>query len=168
MLSVRLSPEERRLVEEAAAKKGWKTANFLRVSALERAAQVLNLSRPSSFPFSSIAKRLAELLVAPREVQIFHEGHPIATFREWEKLTPPDVATRLCDVQAVGFRPFPLNTDSIEDEVEELQQAMRLGGAEFAAELIAECRRLQAESEPKDPDAAPKLPPPIDPHKLNA
>ena len=38
---------------------------------------------------------------------------------------------------------------------------MRLGGAEFAAELIVECRRLGSVADD------PNLPPPIDPHNLN-
>ena len=66
-LSLRLTQDERRLIEEAAAKKGWKAANLSGVSALERAAQVLNLSRPTSFDFSGAAKRFAEALVARRE-----------------------------------------------------------------------------------------------------
>jgi uncharacterized protein (DUF1778 family) len=159
ILSLRLARDERRLIEEAAAKKGWKAANFLRTSALERAAQVLNLSRPNSFDFSGAAKRFAEVLIAPRSVSVvevdlpreslgrFGEG-PI-DFQQSDKVTLD--AVRLDD-----FRPAPLTREL----VEVLQEAMRLGGAEFAAELIVECRRLGGAA--NDPN----LPPPIDPHNL--
>jgi hypothetical protein len=47
------------------------------------------------------------------------------------------------------------------DQVEELSQAVRLGGAEFAAELVVECRRLASAA------SDPNLPPPIDPGNIN-
>jgi len=162
-LSLRLTPDERRLIEEAAEKKGWKAANFLRVSALERAAHVLNLSRPSSFDFSGAAKRFAEVLIAPRTVTI---GSPVGLGAQ-ESLVDLREDTTLADVvedqdldlenlSLQDFRPRPLTPE----QVEELQKAMRLGGAEFADELIVECRRLRNVA--NDPN----LPPPIDPHNL--
>ena len=58
------------MIEEAAREKGWKVANFVRVSALERAAQVLNLSRPTSFDFAGEARHIAAVLVGQRTVAI--------------------------------------------------------------------------------------------------
>jgi uncharacterized protein (DUF1778 family) len=160
-LSLRLTFDERRLIEEAAAKKGWKIANFLRVSALERAAQVLNLSRPSSFDFSGAAKRFAEALVAPREVDLVYaitggEQVVLGRFREGAIQFPDNDKVRLDETFLENFGPAPLKGE----EVEKLQEAMRLGGAEFAAALIVECRRLGNIADD------PNLPPPIDPHNL--
>lgn len=158
ILSLRLTPDERRLIEDAAGKKGWKAANFLRVTALERAAQVLNLSRPTSFDFSAAAKRVAEALLAPRDVMLVDEiGDPQGPFGEgaieFEGLNDQ---VKLEDVCLKDFRPAPLTRE----EIDKLQAAIRLGGPEFAAELIVECRRLGSVT--NDPN----LPPPIDPHNL--
>ncbi len=157
IVSLRLTPDERRLIEEAAAKKGWKTAHFLRVSAIERAAHVLNLSRPTTFDFSAAAKRYAEVLLAPRKVNVLDEaGDSLGRLGEGA-IDHAHVETRLCDVRLVDFSPAPLRPD----EVDKLQEAMRLGGPEFAAELIVECRRVVNKADD------PSLPPPIDPHNLN-
>ena len=159
-LSLRLNQDERRLIEDAAARKGWKAANFLRVSALERAAQVLNLSRPTSFDFSGAAKRLAEALVAPRDVCIVLEpifGEGPGRYGEGAVKFPGSDQITLDEVSLDDFRPAALTRE----EVDKLQEAIRLGGAEFAAELIVECRRLGSVADD------PNLPPPIDPHNLN-
>lgn len=159
-LSLRLTQDERRLIEDAAARKGWKAANFLRVSALERAAQVLNLSRPTSFDFSGAAKRLAEALVARRDVRIVNEALPgegLGRYGEGVIKCANSDETTLDDVYLYDFRPAALTRE----EVDKLQEAIRLGGVEFAAELIVECRRLGSVADD------PNLPPPIDPHNLN-
>lgn len=160
-LSLRLTPEERQLIEDAAAKKGWKAANFLRVSALERAAHVLNLSRATTFDFSGTAKRLAQVLLAPRDVSVAHD----MTHRTFGRLGEGEVLADLDEdpaheyqqgeIQLCDFRPAPLT----HGQVEELREAIRLGGTEFADELIVECRRLGSV-------ASANLPPPIDPHNL--
>ncbi len=156
-LSLRLMADERRLIEEAAKEKGWKAANFLRVSALERAAQVLNLSRPTSFDFSGAAKRFAEALLAPRRVLVADELLDLqGPFGEGRIEFPGSEETRLGDVEIREIRPAPLTRE----EVDKFEASMRLGGAEFAAELIVECRRLGNVA--NDPN----LPPPIDPHNL--
>ena len=159
-LSLRLTADERRLIEAAAKEKGWKAANFLRVSALERAAQVLNLSRPTSFDFSGAAKRFAEALLAPRSVLVADEiGELQGPFGVGTiELPGGNVETRLGDVYFKEFRPASLT----HEEVDKLEASMRLGGPEFAAELIVECRRLGNVA--NDPN----LPPPIDPHNLKA
>jgi uncharacterized protein (DUF1778 family) len=159
-LSLRLTQDERRLIEDAAARKGWKAANFLRVSALERAAQVLNLSRPTSFDFSGAAKRLAEALVARRDVRVVLEavfGEGPGHYGEGAVRFPGSDQVMLDDVYLDDFRPAALTRE----EVDKLQEAIRLGGVEFATELIVECRRLGSVADD------PNLPPPIDPHKLN-
>jgi len=153
-LSLRLTADERRLIEEAAKEKGWKAANFLRVSALERAAQVLNLSRPTSFDFSGAAKRFAQASLAPRGVLVVDEVFDLhGPFGEGMIEFTGSVETRLADVEIREIRPAPLTRE----EVDKFEASMRLGGAEFAAELIVECRRLGNVA--NDPN----LPPPIDP-----
>ena len=164
-LSIRLTPGEQQLIKDAAAKKGWKPAHFLRVSALERAAHVLNLSRPSSFDFTGLAKKLAEVLTAPRTVTIADIVHQNA-FEYWvdlgESTSLADLADKekfdLDELVLEDFKPKPLTPQQVED----LQTAIRLGGAEFAAQVMVECRRL-AGGEP-----GPNLPPPIDPQNLEA
>ena len=158
IVSIRLTPGEKRLIEEAAAKKGWKAAHFLRVSALERAAQVLNLSRPTSFDFSGAAKRFAQALLGPRKVLVTDEvGDLQGPFGEGRIEFPGgSVETRLGDVYFKEFSPAPLTRE----EVDTLEAAVRLGGPEFAADLIVECRRLGSVA--NDPN----LPPPIDPHNV--
>lgn len=157
-LSLRLTVAERRLIEEAAGKKGWKAANFLRVSALERAAQVLNLSYPNSFDFSGAARRFAEVLRAPRDVSINTVAGTIVVgrFGEGQIDDPEGRNMTLDEVELQDFRPAPLTPE----QVEELQKAMRLGGAEFAAQLIVECRRFGNVA------SDPNLPPPFDPDHL--
>ncbi len=168
IVSFRISPDERRLIEEAAAKKGWKTAHFLRISAIERAANVLNLSRPSTFDFSAAAKRYAEVLLAPRTVSLVERGCASGPFGESWRFgegpidfpgitSEPGCEFKCEDMDLTDFRPAPLTPDAID----QLQEAMRLGGVEFGAELLAECRRLV--NNPQDP----ALPPPIDPQNLN-
>lgn len=169
IVSLRLSPEERQLVEAAAAKKGWKAATFLRVSALERAAHVLNLSRPTSFDFSGLAKKLAEILVGERTVEVadygsptdpvwrFGEGHMDIEFGP-TRLGHIDLDLTLRDCILRDFSPSALKRN----EVDLLHAALRLGGVEFAEQLVSECRRLLGES--NDPN----LPPPLDPFNLPA
>lgn len=162
IVSLRLTPEERRLVEEAAVRKGWKVAHFLRVSALERAAHVLNLSRPTSFDFSGAAKRLAHVLLAKRDVGlVLNEGFkPLGRLEEGQVFGELDA--QVPDEEAWGIvGPYDIQPARLTGEqVEELNQAVRLGGVEFAAELIVECRRRIGVT------SDPNLPPPIDPSKL--
>lgn len=168
IVSLRLAPEEKKLIEEAAAKKGWKVAHFLRVTALDKAVHIINLSRPTAFDFAGVAKRAADSLRAPRKVKIYDTdpyllpdpfgeyGEGEVTFRDDER-NPPDTEPLLSQAYLKDFSPAPLTTS----EVDQLQEAMRLGGEEFFAELLAACRRVA-----KDP-ADPSLPPPIDPRNLN-
>lgn len=162
IVSLRLSQEERQLVEEAAAKKGWKTAQFLRLSALERAAQVLNLSRPTSFDFSGIARRMAQTLVRVRDVELVRvpEGESLGRFGEGgfseDEVEESVQSVELGDVYLNNFGPASLTPAEIED----LHRAICLGGVEFGEQLITECRRLVNVADD------PNLPPPIDPNNL--
>ena len=154
IVSVRLSPAERQLVEDAAAKKGWKVATFLRESSLERAVHILNLSRATSFDFSGVAKRLAEAIVAPRSVEIINEmnGVPIGRFGEGPIQHLPNTI-QLEESTLTNFHPKPFT----QDEVQGMSEAVRLGGLDFAAQLISDCRRLVSASNDQN------LPAPIDP-----
>jgi hypothetical protein len=162
IVSLRLTPEERRLVEEAAAKKGWKVAHFLRVSALERAAHILNLSRPTSFDFGGVARRVAEGLMAERHVDIYTTtqdrigrfGVGILDYRTIEKSPGRNADLSEIELRAIG--PEPLTRD----EMDKVFHAVRLGGLDFAEQLLTECRRLVTDT------VDPSLPPPIDPSNL--
>src|SRR5688572_24493585 len=116
ILSLRLSASERRLVEEAAQTKGWKPAKFLRVSALERAAHVLNLSRPTSFDFSAAAKRLAEALLAARDVSLVDAD----LAEHWGRFGPGPIEfpqsdkVKLDAVRLDDFRPAPLTQEEVD------------------------------------------------------
>lgn len=167
IISLRLAPDEQRLIEEAAKKKGWKAATFIRASALERAAQVVNLSRPTSFDFAGAAKRFAEVLVAPRTVGVadenaVHEGVVYDQGMSFGRFGAGPIAVTVSKDVTLDqgwlhdFKPAPLAPE----QVEQLHMALRLGGAEFAAELIAECRRIGNVA------SDPNLPPPIDPQSL--
>ncbi len=159
IVSIRLTAAERQLIEDAAAKKGWKAATFIRVAALERAAHVINLSRPTSFDFSRASKRLAEALVAPRSVEIYDTGSPTMFGRFGEgqmhdRVTDHDA--KLAWSTLTDFQPAPFTRD----EIANLSEAVRLGGLDFAAQLLMDCQRLA--STPSDPD----LPAPIDPASI--
>lgn len=164
IVSLRLSPEERQLVEEGASRKGWKVAHFLRVSALEKASHIVNLSRPTAFDFAGIARRTAESLRAPRKVAVFDDvveylgtfgDGPIEPNRAYP---PPQREPTISEIQLRDFTPRALTPV----EIEQLHEALRLGGEEFAAELLAECRRVV--NSPADPS----LPLPVDPRNLNS
>ncbi len=151
------------MIEEAAAKKGWKVAHFLRVSALEKASHIVNLSRPTAFDFAGIARRTAESLRAPRKVAVFDDiveylgtfgDGPIEPNRDYP---PPQSEPTVSEIQLRDFTPRALTPV----EVDQLYEALRLGGEEFAAQLLSECRRVV------DNPADPALPPPVDPRNLN-
>lgn len=157
IVSIRVTPAERQLIDEAAAKKGLKAATFIRVSALERAAHVLNLSRPTSFDFSAVARRLAEALVEPRSAEIFDNGSGKSFGRfgpgpiEEDRVQNHGVAL---DESALGdFHPRPFTVQ----EIEQLRDAIRLGGLDFAAQLITDCYRMASATSDLN------LPAPIDP-----
>ncbi len=158
VVSIRLTPDERQLVEDAASKKGWKPATFLRVSALERAAHVLNLSRQTSFGFQAVAARLADALVAPRRVRLVDTevNAPWGEFGTGVVDVPDAGRVTLGEVRLEAFSPAPLSSH----ELERFKDAVRLGGVEFAMQLLTECQRLL--NEPTDA----QLPPPIDPDNL--
>ena len=156
--------QQRDVLLKAAALRGWTPTSLIRTAALEKATHVLNLSVPNSFDFSGAAKRCAEVLVAPRTVTIA-DAVPSYAHAEWVGL--PE-GTALSDIpnkedfdpnqlRLDDFRPKPLSPE----RVEELQEAIRLGGIEFANQLIVECRRLGSVA-----NHPPNLPPPIDPQSL--
>jgi uncharacterized protein (DUF1778 family) len=165
IVSLRLAPEEKRLIEEAAERKGWKVASFLRVSALDRAAHILNLSRPTAFDFAGIARRAAESLRAPRRVTICDTSPSVESFGEFgegqvhlgREYHPPESEPKLSEAFLKDFTPTALTAR----EVDQLQEAFRLGGGEFITEFLAECRRVV--NSPADAT----LPPPIDPRNLS-
>src|SRR4026208_205357 len=67
-LSVRRPSDERKLLAEAATLRGWTPTNLLRVAALERAAQILNTSKPNTTDFRRIAERVAQVLCETRRL----------------------------------------------------------------------------------------------------
>ena len=47
--STRLTPEQRDRIVEAAEIRSWTPSNLIRVAALEKAAHILNVSKPTKF-----------------------------------------------------------------------------------------------------------------------
>jgi uncharacterized protein (DUF1778 family) len=165
MLSLRVTPSERRLLEEAAASKGWKLATFLKAAALERAANVLNLSRQTTFNFHGLAAAMAESLAGERQVGLATEEDTgsymtFGRYRPREEILLLDLERAIKNgrVHVSECHPEPLSPGGLA----QLEEAARLGGSEFLAAVVAECRRrFQTSAESTE------LPPPIDPRSIN-
>lgn len=164
MVSIRLTAAERRLAEEAAAQKGWKLATFLRNASLERAAHILNLARSTTLNFHGLASQLADQIVGERHASLATEEDTgsYTTFGRYGVkddilLIDLERAIKNNDVHVAEISPPPLDPET----VQVLEDAARLGGAEFLAAVVAECRRRA----PSVGSGTP-LPPPIDPRNV--
>ena len=56
--SIRLTSEQRERLVQAAEKQGWSPTNLIRTAALERAAHILNTTRPSQINFDEEARKI--------------------------------------------------------------------------------------------------------------
>lgn len=140
------------MLAEAAALRGWTPTNLLRVAALERAAQILNTSRPTKLNLSRLAEQVAATLCEPREVE-----------KQWEEPDAPVQKVPLEHIKELEgfhwwFTPPPLS----ENDVESLRQAVRLGGPDFLNRVLGECTRLLERDAP-----AQELPDPVDPDSFS-
>lgn len=157
-LSVRLTTDERNLLAEAATLRGWTPTNLLRVASLERAAQILNTSRPTKVPFVQWASQLAALICGPRAIEAQPDAfEPSSWTGSLEELLEL-FGARIPDHFQYRYTPPPLSPN----EVQSLGDAVRLGGPEFLNQVLTECARLLT---PLDPAQA--LPDPIDPKSFS-
>ena len=151
-LSVRLTEEQHKRITEAAALRGWKPANLLRVAAYEKAAHILNTATETKVDFRGLAQRVAALL--------FGERAGFTLGREGQKESV-NIVDDLVDVQDapeamfVEVKPAPLSPDVIR----ELRAGAKFGGSEFLTLIVDACeavaKRTRGElPDPVDPGAA--------------
>jgi hypothetical protein len=147
--SVRLTEEQRSLITRAAALRGWKPAQLLRVAAYEKAAHILNTSEETNVDFRGVAQRVAELIAKERQ----------GTDGRGELLVVDDLSDPPLpdpeDRPVVQVTP-PLLTL---DEIAELRAAARFGGAEFLSLIVEACDAIAKK-------VGRHLPPPVDPETL--
>ena len=145
--SIRLGENERALLTKALKAKGWTETHFIRQATLEKAAHVDNTSQFIQFDFDRLARRLAKQLCEP-EPKFGDERDPDYG------LADVDVLRARLDFPGLYMttEPPPLTTN----DVEQLRQAVHLGGAEFLRRVLDECDRLFVHQR-RD------LPPAIDP-----
>jgi uncharacterized protein (DUF1778 family) len=148
--SVRLTEQQRSLLEKAATAKGWTITNLLKNAALEKAAYILNTSSPNRVDFRQLARAVAVGVFAPREVYAVQGEEsvditPVASFYD----LPPELedGALMCEVSPWHMPP---------SFAAELREAARYGGTEFL-NLILEAAEGIATEKPKD------LPNPVDP-----
>ena len=79
--SVRLTEEQRDIINKAAALRGWKPANLLRVAALEKAAHIINTTTQTKVDFRGLAYEVARTLLAERRCYYAVEA-PEAFYKE--------------------------------------------------------------------------------------
>lgn len=151
--SVRLTDRERALVFEAARIKNWTATSLIKHSAVERAAHIVNTTRPNTFKFADRARVLAKLLSKPEPVVSFADEHPGSPgspvgefFNDFFDSHPEASPT-------IWPRPADL------EQLREIRRAVELGGTEFVMQILVECERLLTEDRPD-------LPAPIDPANL--
>ena len=111
--SVRLTEAQRRLLADAAELKGWSPTQLIRTAALEKAAHVVNTSRPTKIDFRRLASLVAE--------QLFKE-------RTYTRLDDPESEEIDLEVNLgvlEGVKAFP------SDQWKSLVDASHLSGTEF-------------------------------------
>ena len=151
-LSVRVTERQRTLLEQAAALRGWKPTNLLRVAALEKAAAIVNVSTPRKTDFKGLARRIAEVMFARRQCRLLgDDGHlidadPIESFADGEPDNfPPDFVP-------VEVYPWGMSDDILP----ELRQAVKTGSSEFLNLILEAAEEVAARNQWHLPD-------PIDP-----
>lgn len=141
--SIRLTDEQRDLLVQAAELRGWTPTSLVRTATLEKAAHILNTSRPTKFNIRALASLIADQLFKPRAV--YQETDHGA----WIEL---DTAPPFTGNPPVRVEPSQLTRETLE----ELDRAARFGGGEFLNLTLEFCRALTV-SERSD------LPDPVDP-----
>ncbi len=138
-LSTRLSQEQKELIEEAAQLQSWTPSNLMRKAAVERSAHIVNTGRPTRFAFGMFAERLANLLCDP---ELWVEGDEGRTIIQWPVYD---------DGAEVHVTSLALS------ELNQLREALHLGGVEFIEQVVDACQRRLSDV---------GLPDPIDPSTL--
>lgn len=110
----------------------------MRKAAVERAAHIVNTGRPSQFAFGTFAERIASQLCGPELWVDTPDGREII---QWELYDDGR------EVKVGSLEPHELN---------QLRDALHLGGIEFLWQVVDACQRKLSEvglPEPIDPDA---------------
>lgn len=145
--SIRLDQSERELLTKALSVKGWTPTHFIRQATLEKAAQVDNTSKFTTFDFDLFARRLAKQL-CQAEARFGSYEDPESGLCSFEQLK--DAIPQL-EHSYDTTEPPPLKAG----DVDTLRMAVKLGGSEFLRRVLEECDRIV-----KPPN---ELPSPIDP-----
>lgn len=145
--SIRLDEAERALLTKALAVKGWTPTRFIRQATLEKAAQIDNTSRFTTFDFDDLARRLAKQLCEV-EVLVGTEEYPEEGPSSFERLK---AEIRELERSYATTNPPPFTPD----DVDRLRHAVKLGGSEFLRRVLEECDRLVRRVD--------ELPSPVDP-----
>jgi len=145
--SIRLDQGERELLSKALSVKGWTPTHFIRQATLEKAAQVDNTSKFTTFDFDLFARRLAKQL-CQAEARFGNDEYPESALCSLDQLK-----SEIRELEHVyeTTDPPPLKAA----DVETLRMAVKLGGSEFLRRVLEECDRIV-----KAPN---ELPSPIDP-----
>jgi uncharacterized protein (DUF1778 family) len=152
-LSVRLTEQQRQLLERAAELRGWKATNLLRVAALEKAAAIVNTSTLTNIDFKGMARRIAEQMFARRTCRIVSDDEvidadPVEDLGDIGPWQPEDF-------RPVEVTPWRMSDDSLSD----LRKAAKLGSGEFMNLILQAAEELVARNQQN-------LPAPIDPTTL--
>ena len=136
--SIRLTCQQRDWLVEAAQARGWTPTALIRIATLEKAAHILNISKPTTFNFKEVASMAAERLAKPRYV-LQHDEATDSWF--W----PPD-----------GPGEYQVAPDSLSpQELVRIKEAARYGGIEFLKLFFDFCEGVLApepqRTEPIDP-----------------
>lgn len=149
-LSVRLTEQQRDLLERAAELRGWKATNLLRLAALERAAAIINTSTTRSLDFKGIARQIAEQMFAKRACRIVGDDELIDADPVEDLGNIPSWAPD--DWHPVEVSPWRMSDEFLSD----LQQAAKLGSSEFLNLIVQFSEEIAARNQRN-------LPEPIDP-----
>jgi uncharacterized protein (DUF1778 family) len=122
--SVRLTEEQRQLVQKAAELKGWTPTSLIRTATIERAAHIINTKTLTKFDFRGLAAEMARSLFERRTVTHVLNGNDQAQIDYLQDHEEPLVLH-------VPVQPLAV------DVAVRLKNAAQYGGAEFL-ELFAQ------------------------------
>ncbi|MDX2194528.1 MAG: hypothetical protein NW201_14375 [Gemmatimonadales bacterium] len=177
-VSMRVTAEEKLIIEHAATLRGWSPAKLMRTAAVERAVNIINIEE-ERFDFEGLCQKVAAQLVRPSfeivggDSSASHFAQPRVYLMGTEEQVHRDASAQtdgrklriqeslfLISRNHVDERTFELvaEVSALEESTSRtLQTAAVLGGSEFAVMLA---KRLSAWIGPAE------APPPIDPSKL--
>jgi hypothetical protein len=135
--STRLTPEQRELIEEAAQLKGWTASKLIRLSSVERAANIVNMRGDQPGPLGQFVTRVGRQLFDTRLDYLDEHLKPVPDRKARRQDILVDEGELDGDSEADddGARSVVPECFSCDDLVL-LQSAIRLGGAEFMELVI--------------------------------